>query len=125
VIIGYGQAMLKAGSGLDAALSRGRTDEARVRQAEGWAYFRVIEPLIASVNTTAAEALAHALELSGQPAPGAKAKVGAALESVYGLLRITAEDIGGDATAESQTAAPEAGNGDEAEEGPEDEAGAD
>jgi hypothetical protein len=127
VIIGYAQAMIKAASGLDAALAQGRTDEGRVRQAEGWAYYRVIEPLIAEVNITAAEALADVFDLSGKPAPGTKAKVGAALGSVYGPLRITPEDIGGDATAESGTAAPEAeaGEDDGGEEGPEDEAGAD
>ena len=74
------------------------------------------------------QALAGVFDLSGKLGPGTKAKVGAALESVYGPLRITPEDIGGgEATAEAGTAAPEAeaGEDDEGEEGPEDGAGAD
>jgi hypothetical protein len=115
VIIGYAQAMTKAASGLDAALVQGRTDEARVRQAEAWAYYRVIEPLIAEVNTTAAEALAGILDLAGKPAPGAEAKVAAGLEPAYGPLQITPADIGdGDAAPESGTS-PEAEEGEETE----------
>jgi hypothetical protein len=127
VIIGYAQAVIKAASGLDAALAQGRPDEARVRQAEGWAYFRVIEPLIAGVNTTAAEALAGVLDLAGKPAPGTGAKVAAALESAYGPLQITPADIGGGNAAPESETSPEAEEGDEAgsEEGPEDGAEAD
>lgn len=127
VIIGYAQAMINAASGVDAALAQGRPDEARVRQAEGWAYSRVIEPLIAEVNTTAAEALAGVLDVAGKPAPGAGAKVAAALDSAYGPLQITPADIGGgDAAAQSGTS-PEAEGAEEAgsEDGLEDEAGAD
>ena len=125
VIIGYMQATIKAASAQDAALAQGRADEARVRQAEGWAYYRVIDPLIASVNTTTARTVAGVFDLAGKPAPGAAAKVTAAFASAYGTLGITADDVGG---PEAPVPAPEAGEGpDEGpdDEGPDDEGGPD
>lgn len=120
VIIGYMQAMIKAASGLDAALAQGRADEARVRQAEGWAYFRVIEPLIASVNTTTARTVAGVFDLAAKPSAGAAARLTAALTSAYGTLGITPEDIGGSAVP-----APAAEAEEGADEGPDDEGGPD
>jgi hypothetical protein len=120
VVIGYVQAMIKAASGLDAALAQGRTDEARVRQAEGWAYYRVIEPLIASVNTTTARTVAGVFDLAAKPSAGAAAKLTAALTPAYGVLRITPEDIGG---SEVQAPAADAEQG--ADEGPDAEEGSD
>lgn len=113
IVTGYVQAILKAASGVDAALVAGRVEEARVRQAEGWAHYRVIEPLIAAVNTTAAAAVAGVFDLSERPAPGAVARILAALEPAYGPLGISASDVGGPALEESGT--PEAGDAEDAE----------
>ncbi len=61
--IPYVQSVIKAASGIDAALAQGKADEARLRQAEGWAYYRVIEPLIAKANTTTAQTMAGVFDL--------------------------------------------------------------
>ena len=120
VIIGYMQATIKAASGLDTALAQGRADEARLRQAEGWAYYRVIEPLIASVNTTTARTVAGVFDLAGKPSVGTAAKLTAAFTSAYATLGITPEDIGGSAVP-----APAAEADEGADEGPDDEGGPD
>ena len=57
ITIPYVQSVIRSASGIDAALAQGKADEARLRQAEGWAYYRVIEPLIAKANTTTAETI--------------------------------------------------------------------
>jgi hypothetical protein len=94
VTITYIRAVVKAATDLDAALARGKADEARLRQAEGWASFRVIEPLVAGVNTTAARAVAGVFDLGARPTPGSVAKVTTALSGAYGPLGISSSDIG-------------------------------
>lgn len=94
ITITYVQSTIKAASEIDAAVARGKLDEARVRQAEGWAYYRVIEPLIAKANTTTAQTLAGLFDLASQPAPGSTAKVIAAFSDAYGALEIAPSDVG-------------------------------
>jgi hypothetical protein len=92
--ISYVQAVIKSATELDAALARGKADEARVHQAEGLAYLRVIEPLIAKANTTAARTVAGVFDPASKPAPGSASKVTAALSGAYEALRISASDVG-------------------------------
>jgi hypothetical protein len=115
ITISYVQAVIKSAAEIDSALAKGKADEARVRQAEGWAYYRVIEPLIAKANTTAAQAIAGAFDLATKPAAGSAAKVTAAFNSAYGPLGITPADVGelpGTRTAAEAEPANDAGGQD-------------
>jgi hypothetical protein len=94
ITITYVQSVIRSASGIDAALAQGKADEARLRQAEGWAYYRVIEPLIAKANTTTAQTLAGIFDLTSKPADGSAAKVTSALSSAYDALRISPSDVG-------------------------------
>lgn len=125
ITIGYLQSIIKAASEMDTALAAGKPDDARIRQTEGWAYYRVIEPLIAAVNTTTAQALAGIFDLAAPPTAGSAAKVTRALSAAYGPLRISPSDIGGSEVEEPVTA-PGAEQEEEAgEEDPADKAGPD
>jgi hypothetical protein len=94
VTITYIRSVIRAAHAVDAAFAQGKADEARLWQAEGWASFRVIEPLVAGVHTTAARAVAGVFDLAAKPAPGSAAKVTVALSSAYGTLHIAPADIG-------------------------------
>jgi low iron-inducible protein len=94
ITITYVQSAIKYAAEVDAALAQGKADEARVWQAEGWAYFRVIEPLIARVNTTAARTVAEVLDLKAQPAAGSGEKVASALAKAYDALGIRPAEVG-------------------------------
>ena len=114
----YVQSAILAASKMDAAIAGGKADEARVSQAQGWAYYRVIEPLIARSNTTAAEAIAGVFNLASKPAGGSAAKVTAAFSAAYGPLGISAADVGALPGNRSEAPADEAGGPDgEAEDG--------
>ncbi|MXZ68913.1 MAG: hypothetical protein F4Z17_08050 [Acidimicrobiia bacterium] len=93
--ITYLQATIRYANKVDSALAKGDTGSARVSQAEGWAFYRVIEPLVAGVNHQVAAAVASRLDLSmGDPQPGTAAMVMGALPSVYAGLGISPGDIG-------------------------------
>jgi hypothetical protein len=94
ITISYVQSVLKSASETDAALARGNAEDARLRQAEGWAYYRVIEPLVAKANTTAARTVAGIFDLSSKPAAGTLVKAKAAFESAYDPLGISPADVG-------------------------------
>lgn len=94
ITITYLQSAIKYAAEVDTALAQGKVDEARVWQAEGWAYFRVIEPLVAKVNTTAARAVVDVFELGTKPAPGSAEKVAGALAKAYPALGIRASEVG-------------------------------
>ena len=94
ITIGYLQSVLKSAAEIDAALAQGKADEARTHQAQGWAYYRVIEPLIARGNTTSARTVAGIFDLSSKPAAGSLAKATAAFNAAYGPLGISPEDVG-------------------------------
>jgi hypothetical protein len=118
ITITYVQSAILAASEIDAALAQGKADEARVAQVKGWAYYRVIEPLIAKSNTTAAKAVAGVFDLGTKPAAGSAAKATAAFSAAYGPLGIDPADVGELVGAGSAAEAPAA---DETE-GPDDEA---
>lgn len=109
ITITYLQATIRYANKIDTALAEGDTQSARVSQAEGWAFYRVIEPLVAGVNHQVASAVASRLDLSvGDPQPGTAGMVMGALPSVYAGLGISPADIGALDPAELATA-PTAG----------------
>lgn len=120
ITISYVQSATLAASKIDAALAQGKADEARVAQVEGWAYYRVIEPLIARANTTAARAVAGVFDLGATPAAGSAAKVTAAFSSAYGPLGIAPADVGELAGAGSAAETPTAGESEASDGEPED-----
>ncbi len=126
ITISYVQSVISAASKVDAALAAGKADEARVSQAGGWAYYRVIEPLIAKANTTAAQSIAGVFDLAAKPAAGSAAKVIAAFSAAYEPLGITPSDVGelpGDRTAGEPDTADQAEGQDGEPEGGEPEDG--
>jgi hypothetical protein len=94
ITITYLQSALKYAAQIDADLARGKTEDARVWQAEGWAYFRVIEPLVAQANSAAARAVADVLDLKAKPASGSGEKVASALAKAFDGLGIRTEEVG-------------------------------
>lgn len=94
VTLTYLRCVLHSAAAMDAALVQGRQDEARVRQAEAWAYYRVIEPLVAGADNMTARAVAKALDPSTSPARGSGEKASSALAKSYRALGVTAADVG-------------------------------
>ena len=95
ITITYVQATIRYAHIFDGDLGGGDAGAARVHQAEGWAFYRVIEPLVAKVDAGAAATIATYYDLAaGAPRAGAGAAVQASLESVYGGLGISADEIG-------------------------------
>jgi len=94
ITITYIQSAIKYSTEIDAALAQGKTDDARVWQAEGWAYFRVIEPLVAGVNTGAARDVTGVFDLEAKPAQGSGEKVASALARAYEALKIRPSEVG-------------------------------
>lgn len=90
----YAQATIKYAVVMGEDLAAGDDETARVHQAEGWAFYRVIEPLVADADPEAADTIADILSLDSEPQEGAGDTVRQALESVYDDLGITAEDVG-------------------------------
>ena len=95
VTITYVQATIRYAHKIDAALADGDPDSARISQAEGWAFFRIIEPFVAAVDAEDAFAIAARYDLgAGDPQTGSGDTVQTALESVYDGLGVTPEEIG-------------------------------
>lgn len=94
ITIGYLESTIASAAAIDAALSQGKAEQARVAQAAGWAYYRVVEPLIAAANTTSARALKAVFDLPSKPAAGSAAKVISALSAAYEPLGISPADVG-------------------------------
>ena len=123
ITISYVQSVIKAASNVDAFVAQGKADEARVSQAEGWAYYRVIEPLIAKANTTSARTIAGVFDLAAKPAPGSAATVTAAFSGAYEALQISPSDVGtlgGEAPTAGEPAENAEAGGAEGPEEPED-----
>ena len=93
--ITYVQASIRYAHVFEGDLAGGDADAARVHQAEGWAFFRVIEPLVANVDADAAATVASYYDLSARaPQAGAGDAVQVALESTYAGLGISADEVG-------------------------------
>lgn len=90
----YTQATLKYAQNVSNEVEAGDEAAARVQQAEGWAFFRVLEPFVAEVDPAAADTIAGVLDLANEPAADSGETVRTALESVYDGLGLTAEQVG-------------------------------
>lgn len=91
--ITYIQATIRYASKVNADLAAGDSEKARTHQAEGWAFFRVIEPMIAGVDANVAATIDGIYNLSNEPSDSG-ATVLEALESVYSELGITSDEVG-------------------------------
>jgi hypothetical protein len=67
---------------------------ARIHQAEGWAFFRVVEPFVAEVDAAAADEIVEVLDLANEPAADSVERVRAALAGVLDGLGLDAETVG-------------------------------
>ena len=94
ITITYIQSAIKYSAEMDVALGQGNLNDARVLQAEGWAYFRVIAPLVAEVNPSAARTVTGVFDLVAKPVKGAGEKVARALADASGALKIHPSQIG-------------------------------
>lgn len=95
IIITYLQAAIRYAHQMDAALQADDADLARIAQAEGGAFYRVIEPLAAQSNEEAARAVGARFALSaGPPQPGSGPMVTGILSSMYADLGISPAEIG-------------------------------
>jgi hypothetical protein len=94
ITITYTQSAIKYAADMDSALAQGKPNDARIWQAEGWAYFRVIEPLVSEVSPGAAQAVTGVFDLGTQPSEGASEKVARALAEAYTPLKIHASEVG-------------------------------
>ncbi len=91
--ITYIQASIRYASKMTGDLAAGDAEKARIHQAEGWAFFRVIEPMIAAADPSVAATIDGIYNLENEPTdPGSK--VLDALESVYPALGITKSEVG-------------------------------
>ena len=92
--ITYIQASIRYASKIGSDLESGDAEKARVHQAEGLAFYRVIEPMVALADAEAAATIAGYFDLSSEPNALAGPAVQSALESVYDTWGISASDVG-------------------------------
>jgi hypothetical protein len=90
----YTQATLKYAQNVTSDLAADDAEAARVHQAEGWAFYRVLAPFVAEVDPAADDAISGVLDLANEPSADAGETVRTALEGVYDGLGLTAEEIG-------------------------------
>ena len=93
VFITYAQATIKYTSKVYSDLEAGDTEAARVHQAEGWAFFRVIEPILGNngIDTSTIDSI---LNLANAPGSGSLDDVTAVLNPVIAYFGITPEEFG-------------------------------
>jgi hypothetical protein len=94
LLITYAQATIRYATVIANDLAEGDTASAREHQAEGWAFFRVIEPLVATIDSGAAATIAGFYDLASAPSADGDPAVRNAMESVYGPYDITTADVG-------------------------------
>ena len=92
--ITYIQASIRYASKIGSDLESGDAEKARVHQAEGLAFYRVIEPMVAEADAEAAATIAGYFDLSSEPNPAAGPAVQSALESIYETWGIKLSDVG-------------------------------
>ena len=97
VVITYSQAVIRYAVKVEADLAAGDMDKARIHQAEGYAFWRVLEPELAATGYFAEtiETLNSAYHLDNEPGSGPSSDdIRTALYPVWGLLEISQDDIG-------------------------------
>ncbi|MQG87403.1 MAG: hypothetical protein FI699_00840 [SAR202 cluster bacterium] len=92
--ITYIQASIRYASKIGSDLESGDAEKARIHQAEGLAFYRVIEPMVAQADAEAAATIAGYYDLSSEPNALAGPAVQSALESVYDTWGISTSDVG-------------------------------
>ncbi len=93
VFITYAQATIKYAAKVYSDLEAGDTEAARVHQAEGWAFFRVIEPILGNngIDTSTIDSI---LNLANEPGSGSVDDITAVLNPVIESFGITPEEFG-------------------------------
>ena len=89
----YAQATIKYAAKVYSDLEAGDTEAARVHQAEGWAFFRVIEPILGNngIDTSVIDSI---LNMENEPGSGSVADIQAVLDPVIAYFGITPEEFG-------------------------------
>ena len=98
VTIIYSQATMRYATKVEGDIANGDLAKARVHQAEGLSFWRVLEPRIGALGGAGADTIAtinSAYDLSNEPGSGATAdEVRSALYPIWGMFDIDREDIG-------------------------------
>ena len=98
VTIVYSQATMRYATKVEGDIAKGDLAKARVHQAEGLSFWRVLEPSIGAVGPAGAGTIAtinSAYDLSNVPGSGATSdEVRTALYPIWGMLEISKEDMG-------------------------------
>ena len=98
VTIIYSQATMRYATKVEGDIAKGDLAKARVHQAEGLSFWRVLEPRIGALGAAGAGTIAtinSAYDLANEPGSGATAdEVRSALYPIWGMLDIGKEDIG-------------------------------
>lgn len=93
-LVTYVQATIKYGQVMGEDIAGGGQEAARVHQAEGYAFWRVLAPFIAEADAAAAEEIDAVLALSAEPTEGAGDAIRAALAGAYDDLGIDEGQVG-------------------------------
>ena len=93
VFITYAQATIKYAAKVYSDLEAGDTEAARVHQAEGWAFFRIIEPILGNngIDTSVIDSI---LNMENEPGSGSVADIQAVLDPVIASFGITSAEFG-------------------------------
>ena len=93
VFITYAQATIKYAAKVYSDLEAGDTEAARVHQAEGWAFFRIIEPILGNngIDTSVIDSI---LNMENDPGSGSVADIQAVLDPVITSFGITPAEFG-------------------------------
>lgn len=93
ITITYLQATIRYAAQMEDALANGDAASARIQQAEGWSFWRVIEPLVAAVAADSADTITSMYDLAAQPSSAAAAVL-SAVERAYPALGIDPAEVG-------------------------------
>ena len=93
VFITYAQATIKYAAKVYSDLEAGDTEAARVHQAEGWAFFRIIEPILGNngIDTSVIDSI---LNMENEPGSGSVADIQTVLDPVIASFGITPAEFG-------------------------------
>ena len=97
VVITYSQAVIRYAVKVEADIAAGDMGKARIHQAEGYAFWRVLEPELGATGMFAQtiETLNSAYHLDNEPGSGPSSDdIRTALYPVWGLLEISQDEIG-------------------------------
>jgi hypothetical protein len=90
----YSQAVIRYATKMTSDLAEGDTEAARVHQAEGLAFWRVIEPIVGDIDKASTDAINTVFQLSNPPKSGTEEDVRKAVEPIWTSLDISAEEVG-------------------------------